>query len=73
MEVVRLLISEGADKEKATSNGYTPLVIACQEGHLEMGRLLISEGADLNAQDHRRFTALHIAAANNNNEVCMIL
>ena len=32
----RLLLSEGADKEKAKSSGYTPLLIACQEGHMEV-------------------------------------
>jgi hypothetical protein len=41
-----VLISEGADKEKATSSGYTSLLIACQEGHVEVVQLLISEGAD---------------------------
>jgi ankyrin repeat protein len=50
VEVVRLLISEGADKEKAMSGGRTPLLIACihacdEEGRVEMVRLLISEGA----------------------------
>ena len=40
---------------------------------MEVVRLLIREGADVNAQDHRQFTALHLAAANNNNEVCMVL
>jgi hypothetical protein len=45
LEVVRLLISEGAGKEKATSSGRYPLLIACQEGHVEVARLLLSEGA----------------------------
>jgi ankyrin repeat protein len=46
MEVVRLLISEGADKENAASNGATPLLIACSKGHVEVVRLLLSEGGD---------------------------
>jgi ankyrin repeat protein len=42
---VQLLVSEGADKEKATSDGGTPLLVACHQGHLEVVQLLVSEGA----------------------------
>jgi hypothetical protein len=50
---VRLRISEGADKEKAKSDGATPLLIACAKGHVEVVRLLISEGANLAADGSR--------------------
>jgi ankyrin repeat protein len=31
--------------------GSTPLMLACQEGHLEVATVLIENGADLNAKD----------------------
>jgi ankyrin repeat protein len=43
VDVVRLLIEHGADMEKATKYGQTPLTIACQEGQVDVVRLLIDE------------------------------
>jgi len=44
-EVARLLLGEGADKEKAEKNGATPLLfVTC--GHEEVARMLLGEGAD---------------------------
>eukprot|EP00438_Fugacium_kawagutii_P000681 Skav220022 [mRNA] locus=scaffold2981:9028:16296:+ [translate_table: standard] len=49
LEVVRLLVEAGADKNQATkSRGFSPLLIACHKGHTEVARLLIEAGADKN-------------------------
>ena len=47
LELVRLLVEGGADKDKATREGWTPLNYASNGGHLEMVRLLIEKGANL--------------------------
>jgi len=41
------LIDAGIDINKAGDLGYTPLHIACMNGHTEIVRLLIARGADL--------------------------
>jgi len=35
-----MLLGEGADKEKETNIGVTPLLAACQNGHTAVVRLL---------------------------------
>ena len=46
VEVVRLLLSAGADMEKFSTYGDTPLIYAARGGHVEVERLLLSAGAD---------------------------
>ena len=46
LEVVRLLVDAGADKDKAHNDGWTPLHRACFKGHVEVVRLLVEAGAD---------------------------
>ena len=47
-EVVELLLAEGAEVDKAASNGMTPLYASSQRGHREVVRLLLTGGADVN-------------------------
>jgi hypothetical protein len=42
--VAKLLIESGVDKDKATGDGATPLLIAREQGHLEVVELLIKSG-----------------------------
>ena len=49
LEVVRYLLEQGADRDKASNGGYTPLHWAADLGHLEIAKLLMAYGADLNA------------------------
>ena len=49
---IKLLLALGADVNKSVNlNGYAPLHIACQEGHLEIAQVLISAGADSHAKN----------------------
>jgi ankyrin repeat protein len=43
------------------NDGATPLIIASQEGHLEVVRELLSRGANPRLVTNRGFTALSIA------------
>ena len=40
LDIVLLLLEANADKDKAANNGETPLVMASQNGHVEVARLL---------------------------------
>jgi len=42
---VRYLVDWGADKDKATNDGYTPLMVAVEEGHAEVAAYLRAAGA----------------------------
>jgi len=44
--MVRCLAEQGADKDKATDSGATPLFVAAYEGHFTVVRYLAEQGAD---------------------------
>ena len=46
MDVARLLIEAGAAIDKARDNGRSPLLMASQDGHVEVVKTLLDSGAD---------------------------
>jgi ankyrin repeat protein len=50
VELVEILIANGADVDARDVNGYTPLHIAIQEGYTDVAEVLIDNGADVNAR-----------------------
>ena len=58
VEIVQLLLSAGADKDKADNNGWTPLIWAAGGGHVEIVRLLLAAGADKDKADKDGWTPL---------------
>ena len=61
----RILIAAGACVNQASRDGTTPLLISCQEGHLDVVRFLLSEdvAADVHQTENMQgFTPLHIAS-----------
>ncbi len=50
VELVELLIANGADVDARDVRGYTPLHFAIQEGHTQVAKVLIVNGADVNAR-----------------------
>ena len=46
LEVVQLLISQGANIESQTKEGATPLYIASEQGYKNIVKYLISHGAN---------------------------
>lgn len=59
---VKWLADRGADINIQCSNGWSPLVIALRNKHLEVVKTLLSLGASSEVVDVRGFTALHHAA-----------
>ena len=48
--MVRYLLEQGANRDNTSREGWTPLHIAAEKGHLETAKLLMVYGADLNAK-----------------------
>ena len=63
-DVVRVLLSRGADTEVANKEGATPLWVAAQSAHMEVVGLLVRAGANINAKRQQGDSALWYAAQN---------
>ena len=61
MEIIQLLIDEGADVDPLDKLSSTPLHYAARGGHTDIVRLLIQHGADVNYEDASGQTPLHTA------------
>lgn len=57
-ELMRL-ISGGVDVDAQDSTGNTPLIVACQNGHMVVCKVLIQHGASVTACNYSGNTALH--------------
>ena len=65
LEAVRLLLAAGADPNVRDGEGYSPLRVCADKGHLEMARLLLLCGATKTIDEwggERAMTALGLAA-----------
>ena len=51
VEMARLLVEAGADKDLPGQFGYTALMLAAETGHEEMARLLLEAGADIDLRE----------------------
>ena len=72
VEVVLVLLANGADVKQADAMGYTALTWASQEGHSEVVRLLLARGADVNhGTTDGSITALMLATQEGHAEVLM--
>ena len=72
-EVVRLLLSAGADPNRKGRAGIRPLDIAIQAGLLEAVQLLLHHGADPNAVSAKGFTPLMTAVLARQKDIVKIL
>lgn len=65
VEKVQQILTVDPEKigmRKPTYYGRTLLMLAAEEGHMDVARLLVERGADPNAVDDQENTALHCAA-----------
>ena len=63
LEVVRILVSKGADTNLADNEGLTPLNVAAESGHLQVAQVLLDNHADVNQASNGNITPLAAATA----------
>lgn len=52
IDVVKVLLKEGANIEDHNENGHTPLMEAASAGHVEVARVLLEYGAGINTHSN---------------------
>lgn len=69
LPAAKLLIDAGIDINKYGERGYTPLHLACGQGHPELVALLVENGADLFAQSEGDLP-FTVARLSGNDPIC---
>ncbi len=72
-EVVDWLLDKGADVNLADDDGYTPLMLAAQYGHLAVVKRLLKKGASAKARTQNGQTALTIVWGTDGKVVPMLI
>ena len=62
VEITRVLLEHGADREARDKNGWSPLERASDGGHAELVQVLLEYGAHANARDAKKRTPLYLAS-----------
>ena len=73
MDIVRLLLKNGACINAQDNKGFTPLLKAVWMNNVEVAQYLLDAGADSTIPSLEHGTALHVAAQNGNVEITDIL
>ena len=68
-EMVRDLLHAGLKIDEPNTEGYTPLMLACQQGNLDITNILVDAAASLNSQGKQGTTALMEAAENGHDRI----
>ena len=66
-------MAAGADVDRAENDGWTPLLMAAQEGHSEVVAALVAARADVDRAKNNGATPLCIAAQNGHSQVVSTL
>ena len=73
VEIVRLLVEANADRDKAASDGATPMVCASLNGNVDIVRLLVEANADKDKADTDGKTPLVWASQKGHVEMIRLL
>lgn len=73
IQIVKVLIENGADVNALTDIMWTPLHYASFNGNIESASILISNGANVNSRDAELLTPLHYAVINNHKDIASLL
>jgi ankyrin repeat protein len=71
--VVKYLLDKGAEKDALAPNGYTALLLAMRNGHMDAARELLYADADVSIKGARGETALSLAKAKNDKDLEAII
>ena len=66
IDIVKILVFNGANPNYGTDDGFTPLMTACYNGYFDMAEYLAHAGASIDMRDEYWATAIHYAVAMNN-------
>jgi ankyrin repeat protein len=69
----RLLASDRELVKARSTDGFTPLHLACFFGQLDAAEILVRHGADTNADSPSRIAVIHSAAASRNAELLKLV
>ena len=69
VDIVRLLVENGADVNSRASNGMTPLICAAKDNHPELCKWLVESGADKSLRTSAQYKKLH--AGTSASDVCV--
>ncbi|WP_375316602.1 ankyrin repeat domain-containing protein [Wolbachia endosymbiont (group A) of Colletes cunicularius] len=72
LDIVRSLISQGANVDSRDHNNLTPLHVATYNGHLELVKCLLEKGANVLAKNNHD-TVLHLAVSSNKEEIIKLV
>lgn len=72
-ELMRWLMTQGADKDAKANDGHSPLHWAALKGHLHACKALVAAGCRVDERDQWRFTPLIRAAQNGHILVLLLL
>ena len=73
-EIVKILLESGADVNKETDDGYTPLYVASEKGELGVVKCLVEEGkAEVDKAKNNGWSPLGVAKQFKNEEKVMYL
>jgi ankyrin repeat protein len=73
IEIVNLLIVQGADINFADKAGEIPLILASEKGYKEIVEMLLRAGDEVNKTDHNGWTPLIVACQDGRKEIVAIL
>lgn len=72
--IVQALVDTAVDiNVKDRTFGYTPLIVAARQGHIDIVQILLERGADVEATDNYGSTALYWAKKNQREEIVQLL
>ena len=73
LELVKMLVEEGAHVNAINHKKQTPLHLAALRGDKNVVSFLIKNGVELDVQDHQGSTAIHLASQKCHSEVVLVL
>ena len=72
-ELVEMLLAHNADVNASPTDGNTPLIIACDEGLVDIVKMLLKFGAEIKSRNRLGKSAFDYAILHRNNEIIGLL
>lgn len=73
VKILKLLLENNADVNFKSYHGFTPLHLACNDGHVEIIKILLDYNADVNYKNDSGHSPLYYAALGNSKDIIEML